>query len=192
MPTKPNRYFRLIQSFAGETAEIGETGFRRIVVRAMRELIERFNYRFQLWQKERYEDHWGADPAASRNPLRFVAVVAVISLVIDATEPLVFHRAVDIAGIIRIPVALVFIILYQLKSRWAWHLIVAWWPFAFVAYWLLRFAGYLRYQPRVHSVAFNLGFIFFDVALFVAVLIWLIRARDRYFRYIQDAAAQQT
>jgi hypothetical protein len=58
-----------------------------VLVRSMRELIERFSYRFQLWQRERYGDHWSADPTALRNPLRFVALVAVISVIIDVTEP---------------------------------------------------------------------------------------------------------
>ncbi len=158
----------------------------------MRELIERFSYRFQLWQKERYGDHWGADPTALRNPLRFVALVAVMSVIIDVTEPLVFHRAFDVLVFVRIPAAVAFLILYQSKSRLAWHLIVVWWPFAFLAYWILRFTGYSRYQPRVHSTGFDLGFALFDVALFVAVLVWLLRIRERYIRYIQDANSSET
>jgi hypothetical protein len=158
----------------------------------MRELIERFSYRFQLWQKERYGDHWGADPIVLRNPLRFVALVAVVSVVTDVTEPLVFHRAFDVLAFVRIPAAIAFLILYQSKSRWAWHLIVVWWPFAFLAYWILWFTGYSRYQSRVHSTGFDLGFAIFDVALSVAVLVWLLRIRERYIRYIQDTSSSET
>jgi hypothetical protein len=159
----------------------------------MRELIERFSYRFQLWQKERYGDHWrGADPTAPRNPLRFVALVAVMCVIIDVTEPLVFHRAFDVLAFVRIPVAVAFLILYQSKSRWAWHLILVWWPFAFLGYWILRFTGYSRYQPRVDSTGFDLAFALFDVALFVAVLVWLLRIRERYIRYVQEANSLET
>jgi hypothetical protein len=59
----------------------------------MRERIERVSYRFQLCQKERYGDQWPADPTTPRNPLRFVALVAVMSLILDSTEPFVVHRA---------------------------------------------------------------------------------------------------
>src|SRR5713101_7430336 len=117
----------------------------------MRELIERFSYRFQLWQKERYGDRWGADPTAPRNPLRLVALVAVMSIILDATEPFVFYRRFDIVAIVRIPAALLFLILYQSKSRWAWHLVVVWVPFAFFAYLILWFSRYSWYQPRVHA-----------------------------------------
>jgi hypothetical protein len=158
----------------------------------MRELIERFSYRFQLWQKERYGDHWGADPTAPRNPLRFVAVVAVMSVILDATEPFVFHRAFDVVSFVRIPAALLFLILYQSKSPRAWHLVVAWIPFGFFAYWILRFTGYSLYQPRVHAPLSDFIAGLLHVALSAAIFVWLLRVRERYFRYIQDATSQQT
>jgi hypothetical protein len=158
----------------------------------MRELIERFGYRFQLWQRERYGDHLPADPTAPRNPLRFVAIVAVISLVLDTTEPFVFHRAFDFVAIVRIPLALLFLVLYQSKSPWAWHLVAAWVPFSFFAYWILRFSGYPRYQPRVHSLAFDWGFALFEIALSAAIFIWLLRVRARYYRYIENARSSET
>jgi hypothetical protein len=108
----------------------------------MRELIERFTYRFQLWQRERY--YSPADPTA-RNPLRFVAIVAVMSVILEVTEPFVFHRAFDVVAVIDISVAVLFLALYQSKSRWAWHLVVAWVPFTLLLYWILRLSGYARY-----------------------------------------------
>ena len=115
-----------------------------------------------------------------------------MSIILDVTEPLVFHHAFDVLAFVRLPVAVAFLILYQSKSRWAWYLIVVWWPFAVLAYWILRFTGYSRYQPRVHSTSFDLGFVLFDVVLFVAVLVWLLRIRQRYIRYIQDANSSET
>jgi hypothetical protein len=158
----------------------------------MRELIERLSYRFQLWQKERYGDRWGADPTAPRNPLRFVAVIILVFLILDATEPFVFRRGLDILAIARIPTELLFLILYRSKSKWAWHLIVAWVPFAFFAYWILRFTGYSHYQPRVKAPLSEFIAGLFNAAFFVVVFVWLLRIRERYFRYSQDARSQQT
>jgi len=156
----------------------------------MRDLIERFGYRFQLWQRERYGDYSPADPRAPRNPLRFVALLAIISVILDATEPFVFHRAFDFLLIMHISVALVFLALYQSKSRWAWHLVVAWLPFSVLAYWTLRLSGYTRYQPRVYSPASELIAVLFQVAFVAAVLFWLFRVRGRYLQYVEQEKQQ--
>ena len=158
----------------------------------MRELIERFSYRFQLWKKERYGDRWGADPTATKNPLWLVAFVVLVGFVTDVAAPFVFHRALDTVSAIGIAMALAFLILYQSKSRWAWHLVVAWLVFAFLSYWILRFAGYSRYQPRVHSPMSEMVFAVVHVALTAALLVWFFRIRQRYFRYIEDARLPQT
>jgi hypothetical protein len=153
----------------------------------MRELIERFTYRLQLWQRERYDDYSPADPTALRNPLRFVAVLAVMSIILDATEPFVFHRAFDMVPFVRIAVALAFLILYQSKSQYAWHLVIAWVPFAFFGYWILRFTGYSLYQPRVHSSLAYVIFGMLHLGISLGIFVWLVRIREHYFRYIQDA-----
>jgi len=161
-----------------------------ILVRSMRELIERFSYRYQLWREDREAERWGPD-AMRRNPLRYVALAALMSLVLDTADPFVFHRAFDAMAIVHIPIALLFLILYQTKSKWAWYLVAAWVPFTFFAYWILRFAGYSRYQPRAHeSSAFIVAL--FHVALSGALFMWLLRVRLRYFGYIEDENSQQT
>jgi hypothetical protein len=163
-----------------------------VLVRSMRELVERFTHRFRLWQRERYGDYSPADPTAPRNPLRFVALVAVMSMILDATEPFVFHRAFDVVAIVRIPVAIAFLILYQSKSPWAWHLVVAWMPLGFFAYWALRLAGYSLYQPRVHRPVWDFVFALVYVGILAVVFVWLLRVRQRYFRYIEDPSSEQT
>ena len=152
----------------------------------MRELIDRFGYRFRLWQGERYGDYSAADPTA-RNPLRVVAFVAVMSVVLGLTEPFVFHRAFDLVALINIALAAVFLALYRLKSHWAWHLVLGSVPFTLLLYWVLRLSGYAHYQPRVHSFAAEAIGICFQLAFFIAVLVWLFHIRDRYFRYIEEA-----
>jgi len=156
----------------------------------MRELIERFSHRFQLWRRERHGDYSPADPTAPRNPLRFVAIVAVMSVILGVTEPFVFHRAFDVVAIIDISIAALFLALYQSKSRWAWHLVVAWVPFTLVTYWILRLTGYARYQPRVHSLAGELIGDLFQFTFFAAILVWLFHIRVRYFQYSEDAQQQ--
>ena len=152
----------------------------------MRELLERFGYRFQLWQKERYGDYSPADPATPRNPLRIIAIVAVISVVLGVTEPFVFRRTFDVVAVIDIFVAVAFLALYRSKSRWAWHLVVGWLPFKLLLYWVLRLAGYARYQPRAPSIAAEIIGVFFQLVFVAAVLVWLFRIRDRYLRYAED------
>ena len=155
----------------------------------MRELIERFSYRFQLWQRERYGDYSPADPTA-RNPLRFVAIVAVISVILGVTEPFVFHRTFDVVAMIHIFAAVVFLLLYQSKSRWAWHLVVASVLFTPVLYWILRLGGHARYQPRVHSLPGEVIGVLLQLGFVVAVLVWLFYIRERYCRYTEHAQQQ--
>jgi hypothetical protein len=158
----------------------------------MRELIERFGYRFQRWQRERYGDRWGADPTAPRNPLRFVAIVAIISVIQGVAGPFVFHRAFEVIIIIDISVALAFLALYLSKSRWAWHLVIAWVPLGAVLYWIWRVCGYARYQPRVHSPVWDLVGVLFQFAFVFAVVWWLVRIRQRYLDYIVYARSEET
>jgi hypothetical protein len=158
----------------------------------MRELIDRFTYRFQLWHKERYGDRWGADPTAPRNPLRVIAVLSVIFLILDATEPFVFHRSLDILAFVRIPAIIAFLVLYWSASRWAWHVPVGWLVFSFIAYWSFRFGGFAPYQPRAAVTRFELAFGLFDVVLTAGILIWLFWIRERYFQYVSVARANET
>ncbi len=112
-------------------------------------------------------------------------------VILDGTEPFVFHRAFDIVAIVRIPAALLFLALYQWKSPWAWYLVAVWIPFAFS---VLDFAvhGYSLYQPRVHTLLSDLMTGLLHVAVSAAIFVWLLRVRERYFRCIQDTSPEQT
>jgi hypothetical protein len=113
-----------------------------------------------------------------------------VSVILNATEPFVFHRAFDVVAIIDICAAVVFLVLYQSKSRWAWYLVAAWVPFTVLAYWILRLSGYTRHQPSVHSLASELIDSLFQVAFVGAGLVWLFHIRERYLRYIEEAKQQ--
>ncbi len=113
-----------------------------------------------------------------------------MSVILRVTEPFLFPRAFDLVAIIDISVAVMFLVLYQSKSRWAWHLVVAWVPFTLALYWILRLTGYARYQPRAHSLAAEVIGDLLQLAFFAAVLVWLLHIRDRYFRYTEDAQQQ--
>jgi hypothetical protein len=156
----------------------------------MRELIERFSYRFQLWQKERYGDYSPADPKCL-NPLRYVAFAALALTIMDVAEPFIFHRAMDVISIMHIPVALLFLLLYQFRSRWAWHVVAAWVLLSFFGYWILRLSGLSRYQPRPHEPSIFFVVVF-HAALCAGLFIWVWRARERYFRYLEDNRPNQS
>jgi hypothetical protein len=113
----------------------------------MRELFERFSYRYQIWRQERQGDYSEADPAA-RNPLRIIAMVTLIGVILDMADPFVFHRSPDILKIFFIPAGILFLTLYYSGSRWAWHLPVVWVVFVFFGYWSLRLVGY---SPISHA-----------------------------------------
>src|ERR1700676_1116918 len=147
----------------------------------MRELIERFTYRYQLWREEQETERWDPDPTR-RNPLRYVAGAAIIGVALGVAQPFVFHRAPQVLEIAAIPTALAFLILYYCHSRWAWHLCVAWILFAFIAYWILRVVGYAPYQPRPRAPLSTVVILLLDVMVSAAVLYWLFHVRDRYFR----------
>jgi len=157
----------------------------------MRELIERFAYRFQLWQKERYGDRWGADPTAPRNPLTVLAALSLIFLVLDAAGPLLFHRPIDLLTFVRIPATVAFLFLYWSASRWAWHIVVGWMIFSFIAYWSLRLIGYTPYQSRPAAARFDVAFALFDVVLTAGILCWLFWIRDRYYHYVSRAHSNE-
>jgi hypothetical protein len=155
----------------------------------MRELIERFSYRYQLWREEQDAERWGPDPA-QRNPLRYVAGGLVVGVILAVMEPFVFHRPARVLEIAFVPAALLFLIFYRTHSKWAWHICVVWVPFTFFTYWILRLAGYAPYLPRRHeSILFTLSL---HVALCAYFLIWLFRRRESYFRYIHTTSSPQT
>jgi hypothetical protein len=157
----------------------------------MRELIERFSYRFQLWQKERYGDQWAADPAVPRNPLRVFAVIALVSIAADLYYILFQHR-VDALIVLGLISGAAFLVLYIRCSAWAWHLTVAQGPVFLLLFWLLFFLGGLSHPPRVHNVGFMSVVFLFQVALLVGVIVWLFWIRESYLRYVQDASSPKT
>ena len=151
----------------------------------MRELFERFSYRFQLWQKERSDE-----PAAGGNPLRIFAVVAVISLVADAYYIFGEHR-IDAMIVVGAIAAIAFLFLYARHSIWAWYLVVIEGPVFLLLYWLLLAMGGLSRPPRPAPVGFHIGVTAFQIALLMGVTIWLFMLREPYSRYIADARSHQ-
>jgi hypothetical protein len=159
------------------------------LVRSVRELIERFSYRYQLWREEQEAERWGPD-SAQRNPLRYVAGGLLVGIILALIEPWLFHRPARVLDIAFVPAALIFLILYRRNSKFAWHICVFWVLFTFFAYWVFRLAGYQPYQPRAHeNVSFTL---LSHVVLCAFSLIWLFRMRERYFRYIDATFSHPT
>src|SRR5437879_5244435 len=103
----------------------------------MRELLERFTYRFQLWQKERQGI---GEPSGGGNPLRIFAFVAVVSIISDLYYVFMQHR-IDAMIVLRMITAPAFLVLYVRSSIWAWYLAVAEGPIFLLLYWLLLAVG---------------------------------------------------
>ncbi len=156
----------------------------------MRELIERFSYRYQVWREEQEAERWGPDPT-HRNPLRYVAGAAIIGVILAIAEPFVFHRPPQVLEIVAIPVALAFLVLYSRYSKWAWYVCVGWLLFAFFTYWILQVAGYAPYQPRPRQPSVFIVLIL-HIILTAALLGWFFRVRERYFRFTKDASSPKT
>jgi hypothetical protein len=156
----------------------------------MRELIERFSYRYQLWREEQEGERWGPDPTR-RNPLRYIAAVVMLGVILDIAQPFVFHRAPRVLELASIPVSVLFLILYFRYSKWAWYICVGWLMLGFLAYWFLYFAGYAPYQlrPRQPSVFVVL---IPHIILTAALIGWFFWVRERYFRFIRDASSPET
>ena len=152
----------------------------------MRELFERFSYRFQLWQKERSDE-----PAAGGNPLRIFAVVAVVSLVGDAYYIVGQHR-VDAMIILGIVSAAAFLFLYARLSMWAWYFVVIEGPVFLLLYWLLLAVGGLSRPPRPAPLGFHIAVSVFQIALLVGVMVWLFMLRGPYSRYTKDVRSPKT
>ena len=84
----------------------------------MSELLQRFRERFQLWREKREGGAWGPPSGAKlgRNPLLWGLFGAVGVLL----PPWHFRDALDVL----LPAsAVVFLVLYFAKSRFAWHVL---------------------------------------------------------------------
>jgi hypothetical protein len=149
----------------------------------MREFIERFTYRFQLWQKER---QWIGEPSGGGNPLRIFAFVAVVTIIGDLYYVFMQHR-IDAMIALRMITAPAFLVLYVRFSIWAWYLAVAEGPIFLLLYWLLLAMGGLSRPLRPVSPGFQIGITIFQLVLLVGIMVWLFTLREPYSRYIADA-----
>src|SRR5689334_19258600 len=81
----------------------------------MRDVIERFVGRYQVWRDHR----------PSRNPLTRLAWMFVIAIVLSLRDILLSHEITWLAAIALI-VDIVFVILYFRRSPWAWLILPIW------------------------------------------------------------------
>jgi hypothetical protein len=135
----------------------------------MRETVQRFTERYQLWLDEQRGDR----PSRSdRNPLWWAAVGSFAALL----PPYHFLAFVDYLPRVA---ALVFLGLYFAKSRLAWHVLAADILLIGPVYFLLSPAW--RLQIVLHP-----GIVWFPLAgtvVFGALLFW---SRRRYLLYVEQ------
>src|SRR2546429_354247 len=87
----------------------------------LRDIIERFAGRFEIWRDERQGGPAGprsGDKPPYRNPLLWGLVGAIVSLL----PPYHIRSSIDI---LLLAAAVLFIILYIIHSRFAWHVLAA-------------------------------------------------------------------
>jgi hypothetical protein len=136
----------------------------------MRETLQRFKERYQLWLDEQRGDR--PSRSGGRNPLWWAAIGSFAALL----PPYHFHVFVDYLPRVG---ALVFLGLYFAKSRLAWHVLAVDILLIGPLYFLLSPAW--RLQIFIHP-----GIVWFPVVgtlVFAALLFW---SRPGYVHYVDQ------
>jgi hypothetical protein len=140
----------------------------------MSELLQRFRERFQLWREKREGGAWGPPSGAKlgRNPLLWGLFGAVGVLL----PPWHFRDALDVL----LPAsAVVFLVLYFAKSRFAWHVLA--FDVLCIGPLYVFLSPSWRLQRLLHP---SIIWVPIVGTCFLAVL--LFWSRGRYFTYLQQ------
>ena len=116
------------------------------------------------------------DAKATTNPLILAALVAVLA-VAGAVYQMFVQPHLNPLHIIRLIAFLIFLALYLLKSRFAWHVMV-------IA--LLVITPLYVLLPRVQSQSMRPETIWIVTIVSLICLVYLWRVRQPYFRFIQE------
>ncbi|MFN2624331.1 MAG: hypothetical protein ABR611_15965, partial [Chthoniobacterales bacterium] len=141
----------------------------------MSELLQRFKERFQMWHEERLGGPSGPPAGggkASRNPLLWGALGAAGALL-----PPWHHR--DAFDLLLPASAVIFLIFYFSKSRFAWHVLAAELLVVTPIYVFLSFAW--RLQRALHPWIIWVPIL--GTVLIAGLLFW---SRKKYFTYLEQ------
>jgi hypothetical protein len=128
------------------------------------------------------------EAAPRTNPLRLLAVLAIIFLAMDALR-LFSHHTLSFVGIARVILNIAFLLLYMRRSPFAWHIAVAVGPAVLVVYLFLYFTGGDIYRPRHHAREVMTIWAIGEVIVLAVFLIYLFRIRGPYLRYVSHGDA---
>ncbi len=143
----------------------------------MSELTQRLKERLEIWHEERKGGSSGApseppEPCSRRNPLVWGIFVAIGALL----PPWHFRDASDLL----LPACgILFLVLYFVSSRFAWHVLAAHLLVVVPLYVFLSPSWRLQrlLDPRI---------IWFPAVCTIAALAFLIWSRRRYFEYLRQ------
>jgi hypothetical protein len=124
----------------------------------------------------------------STNPLRLLAVLAIVFLVMDALR-LYSHHTLNFVGITRVILNTAFLLLYARRSPFAWHVAVVVGPAILLVYLFLYFTGGDIYRPRHHAREVMIIWAIGEVIVLAAFFIYLFRLRQPYLRYVSHVDA---
>ena len=137
----------------------------------MRELIERFKGRYEIWRGEQRAERGGTDT----NPLHIIAAVAAFSLILRVYDLTKSHR-VDWRLVESVLIDVPFLILYLRRSSLAWLALPAW----LVGFVLYLPTAYARVPPgRPHW-----PIMLFMLAFAAGGIVFTYFIRSRYHSYL--------
>jgi hypothetical protein len=123
------------------------------------------------------------------NPLRLVAILSVVFLVMDALK-LFSHHPISVVGYTRMALAIALLILYVLRSYFAWHAAVAVGPVILIVYLFLYFTGGHIYRPLHHAREVMIIWTVGEIVALTVVLVYLFRLRQPYRDYVSESHDQ--
>jgi hypothetical protein len=137
-------------------------------------MLQRFVERLQLWWREREQEQRG------KNPLTWLAIVALLLIGLDIYKVVVSHHVVWSAALSDV-LLVAFLVLYTCYSPFAWLAIPAFGVIGILQSPFMFFSSASHYPLRVR---------FFALAFFVifslAVIAYGFLVRRRYNIYLRD------
>jgi hypothetical protein len=137
-------------------------------------MLQRFVERLQLWWQEREQEQRG------KNPLTWLAVVALLLIGLDIYKIVVSHHVVWSAALSDV-LLVIFLVLYACHSPLAWLAIPA---FGVVG--LLQSPFMFLSSPPHYSLRLRLGALVFFVVFSLAVIAYGFLLRHRFEIYLRD------
>jgi CDP-diglyceride synthetase len=137
-------------------------------------MLQRFVERLQLWWREREQEQQG------KNPLTWLAIVALLLIGLDIYKIVVSHHFVWSAALSNV-LLVAFLVLYTCHSPFAWLAIPAFGVIGLLQSPFMFFSSASHYPLRVRFLALA-----FVIIFSLAVIAYGFLVRRRYNIYLRD------